>query len=67
MVKVKLFFYDFLLPHAGFYAMELDLVRAFRSPVFEHAQRERGEGANRFDAFSVFDDFRCGVVFLFHV
>ncbi len=59
--------YDSFLPHARLDAMEFDLVRTFRRPALKHAKRERGERADSFDAFRVFDDFRCGVVFLFHV
>ena len=47
--------------------MELDLIGSLRSPTFEHANRERGERADRFVLFCVFDDFAAGVVFLFHV
>jgi len=39
-VRVKGFFlfsYDFFLPNEGFNPMELDLVRAFRCPSFEHS------------------------------
>jgi hypothetical protein len=46
--------------------MEFDLVRAFRRPVFEYAQAERGERASRIIFRGEFDDFRAGVEFLFH-
>lgn len=46
--------------------MEFDLVRTLRRPSFEHAKRERGERADRFGLFRVFEDFAAGVVFLFH-
>ena len=46
--------------------MEFDLIRTFRRPSFEHAKRERGEGADCFVLLCVFEDFAAGVVFLFH-
>lgn len=65
-MKVKLFSYDFFHPNARLNAMEFDLVRTLRRPSFEHAKRERGERADRFGLFRVFEDFAAGVVFLFH-
>ncbi len=66
-MKVKLFSYDFFLPHTRLDPVEFDLVRAFRCPSFEHAKLKRGKGADRADLFGVFDDLCAGVVFLLHV
>jgi hypothetical protein len=60
------FFYDFLLPDQRLNPIEFDLVRTFSSPVFEHAQTQRGERASRTVFCGELDDFRAGVVFLFH-
>ena len=54
------------MPDQRLNPMEFDLVRAFRRPVFEYAQAERGERASRIIFRGEFDDFCAGVVFLFH-
>ena len=60
------FFYDFFLPHARFYPVELHFVLAFRSPVVENSQTDRCGDASRIVFLCVFEDFGAGVVFPFH-
>jgi len=66
-VKVKLFSYDFFLPHTRLNPVEFDLVATLRSPSFEDAEAKAGERADRASLLCVFDDLCAGVVFLLHV
>ena len=65
-MKVKLFFYDFLLPYQSVNPVELDLVLTLVRPADENPVLESGKLADRASLGGIGFDVFAGVVFRFH-